>query len=142
MTAVAIPIDLARIREAVERLDLPDVDMRGLDLSDLDALRHDLTRRLTDAGLQRDLQRLLKEVDLPAFDLPSLDLPDLDALFGRKRPGVFSVTGGSLFVGTLALLGGIALGGLVAFFLHPSKGQRRRKANRTRLGRVKRRLLP
>jgi hypothetical protein len=137
MTAVAIPIDLARIRDAVERLDLPEVDLRGLDLSDLESLRRDLARRLDDAGLQRDLQRLLKDIDLPA-----IDLPDLDALFGRKRPGVFSVTGGSLFVGTLAMLGGLALGGLVAFFLHPSKGQRRRKAVRKRLGRVKRRLLP
>jgi hypothetical protein len=137
MNAVAIPIDLARIRDAVERLDLPEVDLRGLDLSDLEALRRDLARRLDDAGLQRDLQRLLKDIDLP-----NLDLPDLDALFGRKRPGVFSVTGGSLFVGTLAMLGGLALGGLVAFFLHPSKGQRRRKAVRKRLGRVKRRLLP
>lgn len=137
MNAVAIPIDLARIRDAVERLDLPEVDLRGLDLSDLEALRHDLARRFSDAGLQRDLQRLLRDVDLPDFDLP-----DLDALFGRKRPGVFSVTGGSLFVGTIAMLGGIALGGMVAFFLHPSKGQRRRKALRKRLGRVKRRLLP
>lgn len=138
MTAVAIPIDLARIREAVERLDLPDVDLRGLDLSDLDSLRRDMTRRLTDAGLQRDLQRLLRDIDLP-----DIDLPDLDALFGRKkRPGVFSVTGGSLFVGTLAMLGGLALGGLVAFFLHPSKGLKRRRQLRKRLGRVKRRLLP
>ncbi len=93
MNAVAIPIDLARIRDAVERLDLPEVDLRGLDLSDLEALRRDLARRLDDAGLQRDLQRLLKDIDLP-----NLDLPDLDALFGRKRPGVFSVTGGSLAV--------------------------------------------
>lgn len=137
MTAVAIPIDLARIRDAVERLDLPEVDLRGLDLSDLETLRRDLARRFGEAGQQLDLQRLLRDIDLPEFDLP-----DLDALFGRRRPGVFSVTGGSLFVGTLALLGGIAMGGLVAFFLHPSKGQRRRKAVRKRLGRAKRRLLP
>lgn len=137
MNAVAIPIDLARIRGAVDRLDLPAIDLRNLDRSDLGDLRHDIVRMVGDTDLQKDLQRLMGDLDLPA--LPAIDLPDLDDLFGRRKPGLLS--GGSIVVGGLALLGGIAMGGLIAFFLHPSKGQKRRRQLRRRLGRVKRRLL-
>ncbi len=138
MNAVAIPLDLARIRGAVERLDLPQIDLRNLDRSDLEHLRHDVGRIVADVDLQKDLQRLVGDLDLPA--LPQIDLPDLDQLFGRRKaPGLLS--GGSVFVGVVALLGGLALGGLIAFFLHPSKGDKRRRKLRRRLGRVKRRLL-
>lgn len=138
MTAVAIPIDLARIRDAVERLDLPAIDLRdlrNLDRGDLEQLRRDVSRLVGDSDVQRELQRLLNDIDLP-----TIDLPGLDDLFGRRRKPSL-VTGGSVAVGTVALLGGLALGGVIAFFLHPSKGQKRRRKLRRRLGRVKQRLL-
>lgn len=126
MTAVALPeLDLTRLRHAVERLDLPD--LRNLDLDDA---RRDLARLRT--SVESDLARL--DIDLPAVDLPSLD-----DLFGRTRRS--ATPSGSLIVGGLALLGGLAIGALLAFFLNPSKGPKRRKQARRRLGRIKRRLL-
>ncbi len=141
MTAVALPIDLARLRDAVERLDLPGLDLRSLDVrtidrGDLEALRRDLTRRVADISIQADIQRLIDDVDR------SVDLPAIGRILGGRRPGGMPrISGGTLFVGSVALLGGLALGGMVAFFLHPSKGPRRRRAAFRRLGRVKRRLL-
>ena len=144
MTAVAIPIDLARIRSALERLELPEMDLRQLDLSDLDSLRRELGRRLPDVDLQRVLADLdLDRLELPRFDLPKVDLndlPDLDTLFGRRKPAS-AVGSGGIVLGLAALLGGLALGGLLAFLLHPEKGPKRRRQLRRRLGRVKRRLL-
>lgn len=126
MTAVVLPeLDLTRLRNAVERLDLPDI--RNLDLDDA---RRDLARLRT--SVEGDIARL----DL---DLPSMDLPSLDELFGRTRRS--ATPSGSLLVGGLALLGGLAMGAVLAFFLNPSKGAKRRKQARRRLGRIKRRLL-
>jgi hypothetical protein len=133
MTSVTIPIALARIRGAVERVDLPAIDLRHLDAPDLEGLRRDVGRLVADVDVQKDLQRIIGDLDLPA-----VDLPDLDTLFGRRRAGVGT---GTIAVGGLALLGGLAMGVLVAFFLHPAKGPKRRRQLRKRLGRVKRRLL-
>lgn len=126
MTAVVLPeLDLTRLRHAVERLDIPD--LRRLDLDDA---RRDLARlRSTVEG---DIARL-------DIDLRDVDLPSLDELFGRTRRSATPT--GSLVVGGLALLGGLAVGALLAFLLNPSKGARRRKQARRRLGRIKRRLL-
>lgn len=171
MTAVTLPeIDLARLRAAVERLDLPSVDLPWIDLDriDLEGARRDLgpaiarlrgalEEELGQLDLSRldkrlDLSRLdLSKLELPAIDLPRIDLPilvdkpgdlpSLDDLLGRRRKPEPWLNPGSVGVAALALLGGLALGGLVAFFLNPSKGARRRKAVRRRLGRLKRRVL-
>lgn len=126
MTAVVLPeLDLTRLRNAVERLDLPD--LRNLDLDDA---RRDFARLRT--AVEGDIAKL-------DIDLPNVDLPSLDDLFGRTRRSATPI--GSLLVGGLALLGGLAIGALMAFFLNPSKGAKRRKQARRRLGRVKRRLL-
>ena len=133
MTAVALPeFDLTRLRHAVDRLDLPD--LRHLEL-DLDGARRDLARFRGE--VQDDLAKL--DIDLPHVDLARVDLPSLDDLFGRSRRSVTPT--GSLVVGGLALLGGLALGALLAFFLNPSKGPKRRRQARRRLGRLKRRVL-
>jgi len=157
MTAVTLPeIDLARLRAAIERLDLPTVDLPWLDLEriDLDGARRDLgpaisrlRSALEDEVGQLDLSRLdlsrldLSRLDLPGVDLPNVDLPSLDRLFGRRRKPEPWITPGSVSVALLALLGGLALGSVVAFFLNPAKGAQRRRALRRRLGRVKRRVL-
>ena len=101
---------------------------------DLTRLRHAVERIDLD-GTFRDLGRLRAAVE---GDIARLDLPDLDRVFGRRRAVTPS---GSLLVGALALAGGLALGGLVAFFLNPSKGAKRRRQARRRLVRVKRRVL-
>ena len=113
MTAVALPeLDLTRLRHAVDRLDLPD--LRHLEL-DLEGARRDLARLRDD--VQDDIAKL--DIELPHFDMGKVDLPMLG----------------------LALLGGLAMGALLAFFLNPSKGPKRRKQARRRLGRIKRRLV-
>ena len=128
MTAVALPeLDLTRLRNAVERLDIPNLD--------LDGARRDLARFRS--AVEDDLHKL--DIDLPHVDLSAIDLPDLDQLFGRKRRT--AAPSGSLLVGGLALLGGLAIGGVLAFFLHPGKGTKRRRQARRRLGRLKRRVL-
>ncbi|MFN8623268.1 MAG: hypothetical protein U0869_21225 [Chloroflexota bacterium] len=167
MTAVTLPeIDLARLRAAVERLDLPTVDLPWLDLEriDLEGARRDLRpviarlrSALEDEVGQLDLSKLdrarldlskvdLARIDLPAFDLPAFDLPDvslpsIDALLGRRRRPEPWITPGSVSVALLAMLGGLAAGAVVAFYLNPAKGAQRRRALRRRLGRAKRRLL-
>jgi len=128
MTAVARPdLDLTRLRHAVERIDLDGT------FRDLGRLR---------AAVEGDIARLdlpdLSTLDLSRIDPRHMDLPDLDRVFGRRRAVTPS---GSLLVGALALAGGLALGGLVAFFLNPSKGAKRRRQARRRLVRVKRRVL-
>jgi len=133
MTAVALPeLDLTRLRHAVDRLDLPD--LRRLDL-DFEGAKRDLARFRDD--VQDDIANL--DIDLPHVDLGHVDLPSLDDLFGRNRRA--TMPAGAIAVGGLALLGGLAMGALLAFFLNPSKGAKRRRQARRRLGRVKRRVL-
>jgi hypothetical protein len=128
MTAVTIPdLDLERIGAAVDRLDLPSVDLPRIDV-DLESAKRDLARLA--ATVQDDLARV---------DLPGIDLPDLDQLLGRGRKT--GIPSGSLLVGGAALIGGLALGGLLAFFFHPAKGAKRRRGARRRLGRIVRRVL-
>jgi hypothetical protein len=144
MTAVALPeLDLARVRAAVERF---EVSGRELPHMDLDRLR----AAVEDIDLPHmDLDRLraavedidLSNLDLDRLDLPHVTLPDLHLaglLERSRRSPWFSAS--SILVGGAALLGGLALGGLLAFFLHPTKGARRRKKARRRSGRVVRRV--
>ena len=148
MTAVALPeLDLTRLRHAVERLDLPNVDLPRLDLDrlDLEGARRDLGRMRSSLGndiakFELDVPRVdLPHLDLPHVDLPHVNLPDLDQLLGRKRrsPG----PSGGVLVGVVALLAGLVAGAVLAYFLNPSKGARRRRSARRRLGRIKRRVL-
>jgi hypothetical protein len=144
-------LDLAPLRAALERLDLADVDPRHLDLAPLRAALERLD--LADVDPRHlDLARIraaFEELDLTHVDLPHVDLPTVDRvsaelreLFpGRRRRGFLWSPGAPVAVGIAALLGGMLVGGALAWLFHPGKGPERRAAVRRRLGRLKRRVL-
>ena len=131
--------DLERLRDAIDHLELPEVDLSRLDLPHVELRHLDLPHvALPHVALPHlDLHMDLPHVELPHVDVPSLDLAALGASWRRSA----RVPPGGLVVGIVALMGGLAFGGLVAFLLHPTQGARRRKALRRRAGRLARRVL-
>jgi hypothetical protein len=146
-------VDLSRLADLgdeIRRLDLPEA-IRGLDVDalrrvDLDALRH----------LDVDtLRHLAESVDRPDIDLAALRDSELvhrvQRAIGRGpkrnlwemyRPS----TSATVVAGTVIVIGGAVVGGLIAWLFQPGKGEARRALIRRKVGRairkVQRRLSP
>jgi hypothetical protein len=144
-------VDLHRLRDSLGRLDRPDLEALGLArlrsaLDELDLPRVDLPR----VDLPRvDLPRVdLPRVDLPRVDLPRVDLPDLERIgrdlgsrLRRDQDMRVDVPSAPIVVGLAALVGGLLIGVGLAWLLHPRYGRRRRARVLAGLRGVRRRVL-
>ena len=116
-------MDQEAIQEALRSIELP-----AIDLTRLSRLRDDL------AAFDRP------HVDLSRLELPSVDLSHLDlGRFGRRPSkqslGFLAVRPTPLFfLGLLAALGGLLAGAVLAWFMHPAQGPKRRRWLKRRLG--------
>jgi hypothetical protein len=148
MTVMRLPhVDTDPLREVVR-------DLRELDMTRLTAIRDDLAERdrPTAADLRRELERIdlsatlgdlregIRGIDLPHLHLerPSLANATLRRLLGlpQRRGSI----GPALALGVVVLVVGAAVGGVLAWLLHPEAGPRRRKAVRRRLARFQRKV--
>ena len=121
---------------------------RDLDMSRLTTLRDDLGH--IDLHRGDDLRRELAKLDLPSAgdvrrELHRLerDLPDVRRRLARPaRRAAFALPTitPTVVLGSVALMAGVAMGGVLAWLYQPGVGVQRRKAVRRRLHRLQRRI--
>jgi hypothetical protein len=143
MAALRLPqVDTDMLRDVVRDLS------RDLDTSRLAGLREELGH--FDVHRADDLRRELAKLDLPSagdlrreFHRLERDLPDVGRRLARPaRRAAFSLPTitPTIVMGSVALLAGVAMGGVLAWLYQPGVGVRRRKAVRRRRHRLQRKI--
>ena len=142
MAVLRLPqVDADTLRDVMRDLS------RDLDMSRLNALRDDLGH--IDLHRGDDLRRELAKLDLPsAGDLRrelhrlERDLPDVRGRLARPARAAFALPTitPTVVLGSVALMAGVAMGGVLAWLYQPGVGVQRRKAVRRRLHRLQRRI--
>jgi hypothetical protein len=133
-------IDLSRLADLgdeLRRLDLGE-GLRSLDIDALRRLDLEQLRHLGD-GMERPELDLapLRESELVRRVQRALGREPKRSLWSMPMPSLSA----TVLAGTLIVLAGAAIGGVVAWLYQPGKGEQRRAGVRRRLGRVKRKVL-
>lgn len=115
--------ELSRIPGELGRIDLPH-ELGKLDLH-RELAKHDL-RHLELPHV--DLGRSLSHLDMPGIDLARL------TGHKRKRRGPLGLPPVPLALGVVALIGGLAFGGVMAWLFDPRVGAKRRRWLKRKLG--------